>query len=325
MLFGIKRRATPAPATTASPVPASAPAPVPAPGPAPVPASTPAPAPAAGPAASAGAPAAAPVATPAPQSLHPAAAQAQKARDVSLYKSLLAGLYDGILILDARGTILASNVRAEQFFGYPSEDLWGMECETLIAGINLRVLQKLQANAEAGRFTVINGTCKRKDGTTFPSEIAISRIRFLNEGDLVFSIRNIERREKVRDQREMADEAIQYAGAGIVVCSTEGSIEFVNPAFMKLVDVGNELEVLKHMIGDFCASYDAVTAMIHAPSRQGLWIGHLELVTPKGIKREVAVTAALSPVRRGGAQRLVLTMTPVPKGIASSADTPATP
>lgn len=260
------------------------------------------------------------VTVPAPSSprLHPAAAQAQKSRDISLYKNLLAGLYDGILIFDIRGSVLASNARAEQFLGYSSQDLWGMHSDALIAGINIRILQKLQANAESGRFTVVNGTCKRKDGTTFPAEIAISRICFLNDGDLIFSIRNIERREKVRDQREMSEEAIRYAGAGIVVCSTEGSIEFVNPAFLKLLNIDNEQAVLKHMIGDFCASYDAVTAMIHAPSRQGLWVGNLELVTPNGLKREVAVTAALSQVRSSGVQRLILTMTPVPRGVATA-------
>ncbi len=269
-----------------------------------------------------------PVATPAPpppttltpSAPPPATAQAQKNRDISLYKNLLAGLYDGVIIFDQRGNVLASNARAEQFLGYTNKELWGMQSEALIVGINARVLYKLQTNAESGRFTVVNGTCRRQDGTTFPSEIAISRIRFLNEGDLIFSIRNIERREKVREQREMSEEAIRYAGAGIVVCSTEGSIEFTNEAFLKLLNVEDEHEVLKHMIGDYCSSYEAVTAMIHTPSLHGLWLGSLELVTPKGIKRSVMVTSSLSQVRRGGIQRLVITMTPIPKAIAPTSD-----
>lgn len=252
-----------------------------------------------------------------PESARPAGAvQASKARDISLYRSLLAGLYDGVLIFDSKGSIIGSNQRAEYFLGYSERELWGMQCEELVVGMNARVLYKLHSNAEAGRFSVVNGTCKRKDGTTFPSEIAISRIRLLNEGDLIFSIRNVERREKVREQREMSEEAIRYAGAGIVVCSTEGSIEFVNPAFLKLMSVENEMDVLKHMIGDFCSSYEVVKAMMHTPSTQGIWLGSLELVTPKGGRREVTVSAALSQVRRGGVPRLVLTMTPVPKAIA---------
>jgi PAS domain S-box-containing protein len=226
---------------------------------------------------------------------------------------LLGGLYDGVLVLDPKGVVIASNHRAEQFLGYSEQELWGMSCEELIVGINARVLHKLHTHAEAGRFTVVNGTCKRKDATSFPSEIAISRIRFFNDGDLIFSIRSIERREKVREQRELEEVAIRSAGAGIVVCSIEGAIEFVNAAFVKLLNLASEQEVIKHMIGDFCTSYEQVNTMMHAPSSQGNWQGTLELVNPKGAKREVMCIAALSQAHRGAASRIVLTVIPLPK------------
>ena len=243
------------------------------------------------------------------------AASAFKARDLSLYKNLLGGLYDGVVILDAKGSVIASNRRAEQFLGYSEQGLWGVQCENLIAGINVRMLHKLHANAEEGRFTVVNGTCKRKDGTSFPAEIAINRIHLFNEGDLIFSIRSIERREKVREQRGLEEQAVLDTGAGMVVCSLEGAIEFANPAFLKLLNLAEEQEVLKHFIGDFCASCEQTQAMMHAPSSPGMWLGSLELVTSKGAKRMVLVTAALSRMHRGGVARLVLTMIPLPQAV----------
>jgi hypothetical protein len=39
------------------------------------------------------------------------------------------------------------------------------------------------------------------------------------------------------------------------------------------------------------------------------------LVTPKGLKREVLVTAALSQLHRGATSRIVLTMSPLPKAV----------
>lgn len=257
----------------------------------------------------------APVAMPGALTSAMLAAKASKARDVSLYKSLLGGLYDGVLILDAKGGVIASNRRAEQFLGYSEQELWGMQSEELVLGVNARVLYKLHAHAEEGRFTVVNGTCKRKDGSSFPAEIAISRIRMLNEGDLMFSIRSIERREKVREQRGLEEEAVRSTGAGMVVCGIEGAIEFANPAFLKLLNVADEKEVLQHMIGDFCSSYEQVNAMMHAPSSQGHWLGTLELVTPRGARREVVATAALSQLHRGTAARIVLTLIPVPKAV----------
>ncbi len=240
-------------------------------------------------------------------------AAAARTSDISLYKNLLAGLYDGVLIFDEKGSVIGSNPRAEQYLGYASQDLWGLQCDALVVGINTRMLYKLRTNAEAGRFTVVNGNCRRKDGTTFPAEIAISRIRLLNDGDFIFSIHNVERREKVREQREMSHEAIRSAGTGIVVCNKEGAIEFVNPAFLKILHLDDEQAVLKRLIADFCNSYELVYAMLHAPSTQGIWLGTLKLTNPKGQSCEVLVTSALSQERRGAEPRLVLTMTPLPK------------
>jgi PAS domain S-box-containing protein len=212
--------------------------------------------------------------------------------------------------------VIASNKRAETFLGYSETELWGMPCESLIAGVNARILYKLNMNAEAGRFTVVSGTCKRKDGTTFPAEIAISQIRLLNEGDLIFSIRNMERREKAREGREFSEDAVRHNGSGIVVCTTEGAIVFANPAFLKLLKLENEHDVLQHMIGDFCDSHEQVKALIHAPSSQGTWLGNLRLVSPKGGHCDVLVTAAMSTLRRTSAVHLVLNLTPLPKSIA---------
>ncbi len=252
----------------------------------------------------------------APAAVKPAeTAVSARNADISLYKNLLAGLYDGVLIFDAKGAVIGSNQRAEQYLGYTSRDLWGLQCEELVVGINARLLYKLRANAEAGRFTVVNGNCKRKDGTLFPAEIAISRIHLLNDGDFIFSIHNVERREKVREQREMSHEAIRSAGAGIVVCNQDGAIEFVNPAFLKILNVDDEEAVLKRLIADFCNSYETVFAMLHAPSTQGSWLGVLKLNTAKGGTCEVMVTSALSQERRGTEPRLVLTMTPIPRAV----------
>ena len=248
--------------------------------------------------------------------LAPSTGNTIKFKDISLYKNLLSGLYDGVVICEAKGFVIGSNKRAEAFLGYSETELWGMPCESLIAGVNARILYKLNANAESGRFTVVTGICKRKDGTTFPAEIAISKIHLLNDGDLIFSIRNMERREKAREGREFSEDAVRHNGSGIVVCTIEGAIVFANPAFLKLLKMENEQDVLQHMIGDFCDSHEQVKSMIHAPSAQGTWLGNLRLVSPKGVQCEVLVTAALSTLRRNTAPHLVLNMTPLPKSIS---------
>jgi len=151
-------------------------------------------------------------------------AEKEKLRDRSLFKALLSGLYDAVLVFDTRGFVIESNKRAEQFFGYGESEMWNLPCDKLFSAVNARILTKIRTYAEAGRFMVVNAMCARKDGSTFPAEIAISRINLLNDGDLIFSIRNLERREKARERHEMELDALQYAGAATVVCRDRKSV-----------------------------------------------------------------------------------------------------
>jgi PAS domain S-box-containing protein len=239
----------------------------------------------------------------------------EKVRDISLYKSLLAGLYDGVLIFDAKGYVIASNQRIMQFMGYDEEELWNMPCDKLISAVTPRVLAKITAYVEAGRFTVVNADCRRKDGTVFPAEIAISRIRFLQDGDFIFSIRNLDRREKARMRHELECDALRYSCSGIAVCTLEGLIEYVNPTFVRLLNVPGEQVVIRRSIGQFCVSPEAALDLVHITVTEGFWFGRLELRAQDGIVRTFIATGGLCPAKHDVPARIVLTLTALPKTI----------
>jgi len=236
----------------------------------------------------------------------------ERSKDRKLYEALLTGLYDGVVIFDARGFVIGSNKRAEQFFGYDAMELWNMPCDQLIPALGIRVLLKIKSYAESGRFTVVNASCTRKDKSSFPAEIAISRINLLNEGDLILSIRNLERREKARQRHEIEIEALRWAGAGIIVCDSQGMIEYANPAMLKLLNIHEEKDILKRFMGEFCTSYESATALLQSPSTYGTWLGKLELRTPDNHTREVLAIASMCEKQRDGKANLVVTMIPVP-------------
>jgi PAS domain S-box-containing protein len=246
----------------------------------------------------------------------PIATQAMHRQDRSLYRALLAGLYDAVLIIDPKGFIIGSNPRVETFFGYTEADLWDKACVELIPKMTPKVQAKIRIHTESGRFTVVNATGHRKDGGTFPAEIAISRIHLLHEGDLIFSIRNLERREKARVKHEMALEALQSCAAGVVVCRTDGRVEFVNPAFLQLLQYEEEKDVLKGFIGDFCTCVESATAMVRTPSSHGTWMGTIGMNTNKGIARDFLATSAMK-TRKRGESHLVITLTPLPRAVVA--------
>ena len=233
-----------------------------------------------------------------------------RARDRSLYKAILASLYDAILIVDEKGSVIGSNARAEAFLGYSESQLWGRPCVDFITGFNPLVLAKIREHVSTGRFTMLSAHCVRKDGSHFPAEIALSMIHYLNATDLLLSIRNMERRKRAREQRHFEQDACKYAQVALMICNREGLIEYVNPACMRLLHREKGEEVLGHSLGEFCESASAVEQILHAPSDQISWKGKVRLRAGREQTVECNISAGYIPPRKDGISGVILSMGP---------------
>ncbi|MFU8781484.1 MAG: PAS domain-containing protein, partial [Kiritimatiellia bacterium] len=182
-----------------------------------------------------------------------------------MYRALLAGLYEGVLVIDAKGIILGTNPRAGVLFGYPEDDLWGTPCQTLIPSMKEAVLLKIRAHAEEGRFSVVHASCTRQDGSTYPAEIAISVVDLFNQGDLLLSVRNIERRVTGQDRPAPDFVMTDVLATAVVGCHADGTILTVNPAFLRLAGIENPQDVVRRHIGDFCESQELGAQLLLKP------------------------------------------------------------
>ncbi len=255
-------------------------------------------------------PAAAPVPAPSAAPAPAAGEKLDRSRDRSLYQAILSSLYDAVVIVDSKGYIIASNGRAEKFFEYPAEDFWNLPCGELITAFNPMVLAKIRDHVSNGRFTVINANCQRKDGGTFPAEIAISSIHYLNPGDLLMTIRSLERRKKAEDRRELELDAVRHTCLGLMVCNRDGLIEYVNPACVRLLQFENEHQVNRRFLGDFCESLKAAEQMLRAPSAASNWFGRASFRTGRDHSLEFTVTSAMCPPRKDVADRVAISLMP---------------
>lgn len=240
--------------------------------------------------------------------------QQKRYQDRQLFHQLMAGLYDGILIIDIHGCLIQTNQRARDFFGYSEADLWNVKCTQLIPQLNAQVIFKIISHISENRHTVLNATCKRQDGTQFPGEIAISNICMINDNDLVLAVRNCEKRINAQKTNQVRSEAVEFAGAGIVSCSDDGNIKYANPAFLKMVQAQNPQEVTRHKIGDFCTNNDQLKELTDSPSLQSTWYGKLNMTTMKGTPLHVQATSVLAETysNKKAKRSLIITMTLVP-------------
>jgi PAS domain S-box-containing protein len=116
-------------------------------------------------------------------------------------RAVLDNVFDGIIVADEKGTIEGFNAAAEKIFGYPSEE---------VVGQNVTVLQPepyrsehdgyIRAYLKTGQAKII-GTGrkvegKRKNGSTFPMDLAVTEMWLSDRRKFVGIVRDLTLHQK---------------------------------------------------------------------------------------------------------------------------------
>ncbi len=238
--------------------------------------------------------------------------QDERSRDRSLCKALMASMYDALLILDEKGNVIASNPRAELFFGYDEATLWGMSAFKLIAGFNPVILNKIRAYVADDRFTVLNTKGMKQDGGTFAAEIAFGSIFYLHEDDLLLTIRNVDRRQKAERKLALERDTAAYSAIPLLLIDEAFTIQYANTAAAEDLTGNPETSLVDQSLSTFVkdtqALQNACTKAANADTAR--WAGPLPLKGPRGKPRSVNATLRHLPPQRGDQTLFVLAFTP---------------
>ena len=110
-----------------------------------------------------------------------------------LYYQFMNGLYDAILIMGEHGHVIDCNQRVTPTLGYEREEIWDKHISEFVKGITPKIFADMTQALGDNRQVLMTARCTRKDGTSFLAEVGVS-VMELNGRNLVFSIRNIEKR-----------------------------------------------------------------------------------------------------------------------------------
>ncbi|HEV2569599.1 PAS domain S-box protein [Sphingomonas sp.] len=123
-------------------------------------------------------------------------------------RSILSTVQDAMVVIDARGVVLSFSAAAERMFGYAEVDVLGENVSMLMPSPDRErhdgYLERYQATGERriigiGRVT----TARRRDGSTFPIELAVGEAR-TGEGRIFTGfIRDLTERQQT--QRRLQD------------------------------------------------------------------------------------------------------------------------
>ncbi len=153
--------------------------------------------------------------------------------------AILNNVVDGIVTIDKKGTIETFNPAAEMIFGYASFEVIGKNVKCLMPepyhGEHDGYLKNYNDTGEAkiiGSGREVIG--QRKDGSTFPMELAVSDMNVSGVRMFTGIVRDITERKQaeqsLRDREQRMSAILNNVVDGIVTIDKKGTIETFNPA-----------------------------------------------------------------------------------------------
>jgi len=160
--------------------------------------------------------------------------------------TIVDNVVDGIITVDSNGTIESANHSAEQMFGYTAGRFIGSrftthlrECcrkaylDELRNGTTHYVIHPLL-------YAECEGFGLRQDGSTFPIELAISRVTLKGRELLIHIVRDVTERKLAEQKLRLAASVFEHASEGIVITDVDGVIQSVNPAYTNITQYREE-------------------------------------------------------------------------------------
>lgn len=245
--------------------------------------------------------------TPPPAPEAPAGPDPRDAR----MRGVFQGMSDAVLVAGLNGEIVDENRRARELFQYGEQQMRELAIEQVVSGLDASALRRFHQELASGRHSMLDALGQRRDGTTFPAEIAVSIVHVLDRNLFVFSIRNIERRRRMLDLLRMEHNALQNSASGIAMSDLDGRVRFANRAFLRLWGYAMVRDVVGRNIKDFWSEKEPPQQMVAVAGTGGVWHGELSSLGLTGRPFFVQVSATANKDGRGRTSGLVFSFTDI--------------
>ncbi len=149
-------------------------------------------------------------------------------------QELLNGMNDAVFVVDWEGNYIDANRVATERLGYTRAELLSMGPADISPADHARRVDERLQELEDSETLVFETVHVAADGTSLPVEINARRITYGGEPAVLSVARDItERKERERRLRTF-EQAVEHAGHAIYITDTDGTIEYVNPAFEEM-------------------------------------------------------------------------------------------
>jgi len=221
------------------------------------------------------------------------------------FEGLLETAPDPLVGVDQDGVIRFVNQQTESLFGYDREDLVGQPVEILVPESNRAVHRVHRQGFVQGPRTRAMGTDlklrgRRRDGTQFPVDIALSPIDTGEDLFVIAAVRDKTGQAETDANHQIPDllrAIVEHSEDAIIGKTLDGIITSWNPAAERMYGysrdevIGKSIDLLspKGRTGEM----HAILAMIRA----GEPVDHLETIRVRKDGTTITVSITVSPIR----------------------------
>ena len=168
----------------------------------------------------------------------------------SLFRQFLAGMYDAVVITDPNGHVIEINPRAEEYFGYCQDEVLDRPISFFISGLAPEIVQRIRRGLAEDRHMMIDANGLMKGGGRFSCEVTVSMIDLTDPDDLVFTVRNTERRRAINNMYRAKSNAFGIAQCALFCCDVNGRFRDMNEQFLSMFGFESEDDARKHVFTD---------------------------------------------------------------------------
>lgn len=158
------------------------------------------------------------------------------------YRILMEEASDAILIGDLEGHLIMANSKACEMLGYSREELQGLRVEDTYPPEQANLAQQRIEAARAGQTLRFERLLRRKDGSSVPVEVSLTRI---SDNRLLAIVRDITARKQAEEalhfQKALLESQREASLDGILLVSPEGTMISYNRRFVEMWGIPEDM------------------------------------------------------------------------------------
>ena len=176
---------------------------------------------------------------------HTAATAIEKDRDEKQlreseerFRTLVDRASDAIFVHDGEGRLLDVNRSACESLGYTRKELLQMKVPDFEQSVQLQEAMQIWQELALGNSQIVRGRHRRKNGTSFPVEVNVTRYEVQGKQVFAAMTRNLSGRKEYEDQLaqsiSLLRATIESSPSGMLVVDLQGKVTTFNNQFLEM-------------------------------------------------------------------------------------------